>query len=107
MSLIFGYLRHHNHDDDDAAGHADRPSIRTKFFRRKDPDIVAGGYRVALADPNTTQEGRAHARHDIHSKGHSAHVPLMTRIKRILGIRYNAHPRRNISLRRSDLHAYN
>ncbi|KAF9535075.1 hypothetical protein CPB83DRAFT_843434 [Crepidotus variabilis] len=65
-------------------------SHRTKrggLFHRKDRDRVAGGYKAALANPNTTHAGRRHAKHELHSMGRSSHIPLMTRIKRTLGIR--------------------
>ncbi|KAI0688544.1 hypothetical protein BC835DRAFT_1238927, partial [Cytidiella melzeri] len=57
-------------------------------FMRKDPDRVAGGYKAALANPNTTRQGRKHAEHELKAmgRGREAHVPIMTRIKRALGI---------------------
>ncbi|EIM88381.1 uncharacterized protein STEHIDRAFT_167684 [Stereum hirsutum FP-91666 SS1] len=56
---------------------------------RKDRDRVAGGYKAALANPNTTKEGRQHAKYELErmGRGREAHVPLMTKIKRALGIR--------------------
>ncbi|KZV71412.1 hypothetical protein PENSPDRAFT_630319 [Peniophora sp. CONT] len=59
------------------------------FRLRKDPDRVAGGYKAALANPNTTHEGRKHAKWELRrmGRGNEAHVPLMTKIKRTLGIR--------------------
>ncbi|KZP13083.1 hypothetical protein FIBSPDRAFT_688326, partial [Athelia psychrophila] len=56
---------------------------------RKDRDRVAGGYKAALSNPNTTHEGRKHAEMELKmmGRGREAHVPLMTRIKRTLGIR--------------------
>ncbi|VDC06244.1 unnamed protein product [Peniophora sp. CBMAI 1063] len=59
------------------------------FHLRKDPDRVAGGYKAALANPNTTHQGRKHAKWELRrmGRGNEAHVPLMTKIKRTLGIR--------------------
>ncbi|TFK99110.1 hypothetical protein BDV98DRAFT_571687 [Pterulicium gracile] len=56
-------------------------------FYRKDRDRVAGGYKAALSNPHTTKDGRSHAKHELHKMGRSSHVPLMTKIKRTLGIR--------------------
>ncbi|KAJ7755681.1 hypothetical protein DFH07DRAFT_821380 [Mycena maculata] len=47
----------------------------------------AGGYKAALANPNTTHQGRRHAKHELHSMGKSAHVPFMTKVRRTLGLR--------------------
>ncbi|THU91970.1 hypothetical protein K435DRAFT_673026 [Dendrothele bispora CBS 962.96] len=66
-------------------------------FHRRDRDRVAGGYKAALANPNTTHEGRKHAKHELRRMGRSTHVPLMTKIKRTLGIRSS--PRRHRSTR--------
>ncbi|KAH9962390.1 hypothetical protein BC827DRAFT_1119573, partial [Russula dissimulans] len=56
---------------------------------RRDRDRVAGGYRAALTNPNTTYAGRRHAKRELRlmGRGDEAHVPLMTKIKRALGIR--------------------
>ncbi|KAJ6627439.1 hypothetical protein B0H10DRAFT_1726459, partial [Mycena sp. CBHHK59/15] len=64
------------------------------FFRR-DHDRVAGGYKSALSNPNTTRSGRKHAKDELHLmvRGRSAHVPFMTKVKRTLGIRST--PRRH------------
>ncbi|KAF8211524.1 hypothetical protein K438DRAFT_47556 [Mycena galopus ATCC 62051] len=53
---------------------------------RRDPDRVAGGYKAALSNPKTTHAGRKRAKAELHAMGRSAHVPLMTKIKRALGI---------------------
>ncbi|KAI0347495.1 hypothetical protein BDW22DRAFT_1342274 [Trametopsis cervina] len=60
---------------------------RTTLFR-KDPDRVAGGYKAALSNPNTTHAGREHAKHELKAmgRGREAHVPITTKIKRALGI---------------------
>ena len=52
-------------------------------------DRVAAGYKAALTNPNTTRRGREHAKHELErmGRGREAHVPLMTRVKRALGIR--------------------
>ncbi|KAG8979248.1 hypothetical protein FRB94_008844 [Tulasnella sp. JGI-2019a] len=48
---------------------------------------VAGGYKAALTNPNTTHDGREHAKHELRRMGESTHVPIMTKIKRTIGIR--------------------
>ncbi|KAI0742145.1 hypothetical protein BC629DRAFT_1686500 [Irpex lacteus] len=60
----------------------------THTTTHKDPDRVAGGYKAALANPNTTRAGREHAKHELRAmgRGREAHVPLSTKIKRALGI---------------------
>jgi len=60
-----------------------------RFGRRRDPDRVAGGYKAALSNPRTTRSGRKHAKSELKAmgRGRETHVPLMTRIKRTLGIR--------------------
>ncbi|KAF8911915.1 hypothetical protein CPB85DRAFT_1194457, partial [Mucidula mucida] len=60
---------------------------RRHFWQRKDRDRVAGGYKAALTNPNTTHDGRKHAKHELHKMGRSSHVPFMTKVKRTLGIR--------------------
>jgi len=111
--------RHNNYNDNDTIGH--RSSARNNeygvgsdtgpayhkrhnggLFHRRNPDKVAGGYRAALTNPNTTRDGRENARHELHSMGYSAHVPLMTKIKRTLGIRSS--PRRDRNRTRADLY---
>ncbi|TFY50141.1 hypothetical protein EVG20_g11695 [Dentipellis fragilis] len=44
---------------------------------------------AALSNPNTTHEGRKHAKRELQSmgRGNEAHVPMMTRVKRAFGIR--------------------
>ncbi|KAJ7477114.1 hypothetical protein B0H11DRAFT_1726603 [Mycena galericulata] len=58
----------------------------------------AGGLKAALANPNTTHNGRKHAKHELHSMGKSAHVPFITKVKRTLGIRST--PRRRTTFSR-------
>ncbi|KAF8165132.1 hypothetical protein B0H34DRAFT_793559 [Crassisporium funariophilum] len=62
---------------------------RRSFFHRKDRDRVAGGYKAALSNPHTTRSGRKQAKRELQAmgRGHETHVPLMTKIKRALGIR--------------------
>ncbi|KAF7331886.1 hypothetical protein MKEN_00068800 [Mycena kentingensis (nom. inval.)] len=48
---------------------------------------------AALANPNTTREGRQHAKHELHAMGRSSHVSFMTKLRRMLGIRKT--PRRD------------
>ncbi|KAJ8487738.1 hypothetical protein ONZ51_g4009 [Trametes cubensis] len=61
-------------------------------FGRRDPDRVAGGYKAALSNPNTTRAGRKRAKRELKAmgRGDEARVPLMTRIKRTFGIRSGA-----------------
>ncbi|KAJ6567258.1 hypothetical protein DFH09DRAFT_1034374 [Mycena vulgaris] len=74
------------------------------IFHRADKDRVAGGYKAALANPNTTSRGRKHAKAELHSMGRSAHVPFMTKVKRTLGIRSS--PRRKTTYARRERAAY-
>jgi len=62
---------------------------RRGLFHRTSPNRRAGGYKAALANPNTTHEGRKHAKHELKrmGRGNEAHVSMGTRIKRALGIR--------------------
>ncbi|KDQ64974.1 hypothetical protein JAAARDRAFT_52892 [Jaapia argillacea MUCL 33604] len=62
---------------------------RHHIFTRKDPDRVAGGYKAALSNPNTTRRGRKRAKAELRmmGRGNEAHVSFMTKIKRALGIR--------------------
>ncbi|KAG9100422.1 hypothetical protein FS749_015365 [Ceratobasidium sp. UAMH 11750] len=68
---------------------------RRGFFHRTNPNRRAGGYKAALSNPNTTHEGRKHAKHELQrmGRGREAHVSMGTRIKRALGIRST--PRRH------------
>ncbi|KAJ6538964.1 hypothetical protein B0H19DRAFT_862873, partial [Mycena capillaripes] len=70
-----------------------------RAFYRRDPDRVAGGYKAALSNPNTTHAGRKHAKAELHAMGRSAHVPFMTRVKRALGIRKTSRRQREASQR--------
>ena len=36
-------------------------------LRRRDPDRVAGGYKAALSNPNTTRSGRRNAKRELRS----------------------------------------
>ncbi|TBU32013.1 hypothetical protein BD309DRAFT_974852 [Dichomitus squalens] len=71
------------------------------WFGRKDPDRVAGGYKAALANPNTSRSGRKHAQRELESmgRGREAHVPLMTKIKRMFGMRSTPRSERHRSSR--------
>jgi len=62
---------------------------REGFFRRKDPQRQAAGYKGALSNPNTTSAGRRRAKEELRlmGRGREAHVPLSTRIKRWFGVR--------------------
>ncbi|KAJ7133710.1 hypothetical protein C8R43DRAFT_1022826 [Mycena crocata] len=67
---------------------------------RRDPDRVAGGYKAALSNPNTTHAGRKRAKAELHSMGRSAHVPFMTKVKRALGIHQTSRRQRESASRR-------
>ncbi|PPQ77273.1 hypothetical protein CVT25_010855 [Psilocybe cyanescens] len=73
-----------------------RPARRGLFSRRPDRDRVAGGYKAALANPNTTHRGRTHAKRELRAMGRDTHVPFMTKVKRALGIRST--PRRHATV---------
>ncbi|KAF8974378.1 hypothetical protein BDZ97DRAFT_1911569 [Flammula alnicola] len=62
---------------------------RHGFFHRRDNDRVAGGLRGTLVNPNTTRSGRRQAKRELRGMGreNETHVPLMTKVKRALGIR--------------------
>ncbi|KAG9127863.1 hypothetical protein FRC07_008309 [Ceratobasidium sp. 392] len=66
-----------------------RSHHRRGLFQRKSPNRRAGGYKAALSNPNTTHEGRQHAKRELKrmGRGRETHVSLATRIKRTLGIR--------------------
>ncbi|CAE7062228.1 unnamed protein product [Rhizoctonia solani] len=68
---------------------------RRGLFHRKNPNRRAAGYKAALSNPNTTHQGRKHAKRELKrmGRGNEAHVSLGTRIKRALGIRST--PRRH------------
>ncbi|KAJ7229077.1 hypothetical protein GGX14DRAFT_555121 [Mycena pura] len=71
-----------------------------RAFYRRDPDRVAGGYKAALANPNTTRQGRKNAKAELHAMGRSSHVSFMTKLKRALGIRKTPHRERKAEARR-------
>nr|GAT46190.1 predicted protein [Mycena chlorophos] len=78
-----------------------------RAFYRRDGDRVAGGYRAALTNPNTTRQGRRHAKAELHAMGRSAHVPFMDKLRRALGIRKTSRRQRDRSRRdREDVAAY-
>ncbi|KAJ7499306.1 hypothetical protein FB451DRAFT_1204962 [Mycena latifolia] len=60
---------------------------RRSIFHRADRDRKAGGFKAALANPNTTSRGRKHAKAELRGMGRSTQVPFMTKVKRTLGIR--------------------
>ncbi|KAH9482878.1 hypothetical protein JR316_0004978 [Psilocybe cubensis] len=78
-----------------------RPARRGFFSRRPDKDRVAGGYKVALANPNTTHSGRKHAKRELRAMGRDTHVPFMTKVKRTLGIRSTPSRRRTTLTKRT------
>jgi len=57
------------------------------LFRRR--NRVAGGYKAALSNPNTTNKGRRRAKEELRGmgRGDEAHVSFMTKVRRTLGIR--------------------
>ncbi|KIM46005.1 hypothetical protein M413DRAFT_23799 [Hebeloma cylindrosporum] len=71
------------------------------FFHRRDRDRVAGGYKGALSNPNTTRAGRKQAKHELRAmgRGYETHVSFMTKVKRALGIRST--PRRQRAAKRT------
>ncbi|KAJ7122822.1 hypothetical protein C8R44DRAFT_621151 [Mycena epipterygia] len=81
---------------------------RHRTWFRPDRDRVAGGYKSALSNPNTTRRGRKHAKAELHSMvrlhGRSSHVPFMTKVKRTLGIRST--PRRRTTFGRRERARY-
>ncbi|KAL0949007.1 hypothetical protein HGRIS_009106 [Hohenbuehelia grisea] len=87
---LFGRRRHHPHTSTTT-----RHTTTHRRFYRKDRDRVAGGYKAALSNPHTTRQGRHHAKHELRrmGRGNETHVPMMTKIKRALGIR-SSHRRR-------------
>jgi len=70
-------------------------SRRRGLFHRRDQDRMAGGYKAALSNPNTTRDGRKRAKMELKSmgRGNEAHVSFLTKVKRSLGIRSS--PRRS------------
>ncbi|KAL5487881.1 hypothetical protein ACEPAI_5989 [Sanghuangporus weigelae] len=68
-----------------------RTGTRRGLFHRTDPDRRAGGYKAALHNPNTTSEGRQHAKHELRTMGRGneahGHPSLKSRIKHMFGIR--------------------
>ncbi|CAG7851531.1 SubName: Full=Uncharacterized protein {ECO:0000313/EMBL:CCA67445.1} [Serendipita indica DSM 11827] len=98
----FGSRRTHRATTTTEPHTAGRP--RRHFFRKRvNPDQRAAGLKAALANPNTTREGRQEAKMELHSMGRSAHVPLSTRIKRTLGIRSTPRAQRKRAARRQRL----
>ncbi|KAF9059725.1 hypothetical protein BDP27DRAFT_1282293 [Rhodocollybia butyracea] len=73
------FSRRHNH------AYSNTPRRRERYYHSK--DHVAAGYKAALANPNTTSQGRRHAKEELRAMGRSTHVPFMTKVKRTLGIR--------------------
>ncbi|KAJ6516271.1 hypothetical protein C8R45DRAFT_959558 [Mycena sanguinolenta] len=71
-----------------------------RAFYRRDPSRVAAGYKAALSNPNTTRAGRKRAEAELHAMGRSAHVPLMTKIKRALGMHKTPRREREAESRR-------
>ncbi|KAJ7477095.1 hypothetical protein B0H11DRAFT_1694190, partial [Mycena galericulata] len=55
---------------------------------------------AALSNPKTTRAGRKNAKAELHAMGRSAHVPLMTKIKRTLGIHSTPRRQRKAESRR-------
>ncbi|PVG04797.1 hypothetical protein CPB86DRAFT_778089 [Serendipita vermifera] len=84
---MFGFTRRHRGTTTTTGHHHTRTRRRSLFPRRKNPERRAAGLKAALANPNTTHDGRKHAKKELHHMGRSAHVPLSVKIKRTLGIR--------------------
>ncbi|PWN53730.1 hypothetical protein IE53DRAFT_377113 [Violaceomyces palustris] len=66
-------------------------SYRYYYRRKPDKDKVIAGYKAALNNPNTTKEGRSHARKQLILKGRFKEAftsrSLSTRIRSALGLR--------------------
>lgn len=45
--------------------HRSEPRRSGGLFHRRDRDRVAGGYKAALSNPNTTREGRKRAKMEL------------------------------------------
>ncbi|KAH8118518.1 hypothetical protein DFH11DRAFT_678844 [Phellopilus nigrolimitatus] len=75
---------------------------RRGLFHRADPDRQAGGYKAALHNPNTTHEGRRHAKHELREMGRGreahGHPSLKSRIRHMFGM----HSRSSRSTARSE-----
>jgi len=56
------------------------------LFHHKKRANKSAGYKASLTNPHTTKAGRAHAKHELHMRGESAHVPLSKKIERTLGM---------------------
>ncbi|KAL5530253.1 hypothetical protein ACEPAF_6510 [Sanghuangporus sanghuang] len=73
------------------SGGTSRTGTRRGLFHRADPDRRAGGYKAALHNPNTTGQGRKHAKHELRAMGRGneahGHPSLTSRIKHMFGIR--------------------
>ncbi|KAK0231211.1 hypothetical protein IW262DRAFT_1263165 [Armillaria fumosa] len=89
---MFGTRRRAHHDTHHASAFTTR---KPRFWHRRDRGRVAGGYKAALTNPNTTHQGRKHAKHELRKMGKDTHVPFMAKVKRTLGIRST--PRRTRS----------
>ncbi|KIM83876.1 hypothetical protein PILCRDRAFT_818886 [Piloderma croceum F 1598] len=85
-------------------GRTRNQNTRRSIFHRRHKDNVAGGYKAALSNPNTTREGRKRAKMELRmmGRGNETHVPFMTKVKRTLGIRSSPRRSRGFSLRRRD-----
>ncbi|KIY45929.1 hypothetical protein FISHEDRAFT_76164 [Fistulina hepatica ATCC 64428] len=83
MSFFGSRSRRVHHDNrPTGATRSTRAHGDYRFWRRN-----SESYRAALANPQTTKEGRKHAKHELRRRGQSTHVPLMARIKRTFGVR--------------------
>ncbi|KAH9983469.1 hypothetical protein BJV74DRAFT_617005 [Russula compacta] len=99
---LFGTRRHRTRDEVNVTTSPRRRGWT--LSPRKNRDRVAGGYRAALVNPNTTRRGRRHAKRELRrmGRGDEAHVPFMTKVKRTLGIRSTPRSERRWSRRRRD-----
>jgi hypothetical protein len=61
---LFGTRRTH-HTSSTITHHGPRRRGRFGLGGRRDPDRVAGGYKAALSNPNTTHAGRKHAKAEL------------------------------------------
>jgi len=62
--------------------------------------VHSHGSQAALTNPNSTNRGRGHAKHELHMPGQSTHIPLSKRIERTLGIHQTSRFSRKPAARR-------
>ncbi|KAG8785850.1 hypothetical protein FRB91_002415 [Serendipita sp. 411] len=58
------------------------------------------GLKSTLTNPNSTHAGRARAKHELHARGQTAHVPIHKKIMRTLGIHQTSRTQRKTTAAR-------